>query len=240
VVGQRSSVDDLVAHWVKKAAKRLAGNPGSPRELRERDLSAAVKFAINDDRRDCARTIVLKVDDWPSLGRSATDIVVVDEPKSRSPTIVFELKWCQQGRDKVHEAMWDLFKLALLARQYGVPGYLITGAPKEMWNAALGRELFTRRSTSSTELFDLCFSSGQPVWDWLLEGGYDRSPKRVPRNVETVEVATAPVSSSGLEWTIRAVQVIPSSDDLLLSNGWPKDKRPPRAKHPVAKASRPG
>ena len=97
-----------VDRWVTSASKTLAAQGLPLHDLREKDLSRALKDVINTDTPGCAKTLVLPLDEWPSLGRSTTDIVVVDGPRSRKPTSVLELKWCQAGQDKIHEAVWDL------------------------------------------------------------------------------------------------------------------------------------
>ncbi len=54
-----------------------------------------------------------------------------------------ELKWCQQAHDKVHEVIWDLFKVALLSRLETVEtAHLVTGAPVAMWSTAFCRDVF--------------------------------------------------------------------------------------------------
>jgi len=50
-------------------------------------------------------------------------------PGSRRSRHVGELKRCQVSDDKVYEAIWDLFKMALMTRLAGVrTAHLITGA----------------------------------------------------------------------------------------------------------------
>src|SRR5205823_5648032 len=123
---------------------------------------------------------------------------------SASPKIVAELKWCQQGRrhNKVYEAVWDLFKVALLVDQYAVDGYLVTGAPLGEWSEALCDELFGSGTVVSTDLFAGTFPNGRLVWDWLLQGGYDRYPQEVPSEITTVRVAAVPVSVGTVAWEI--------------------------------------
>jgi hypothetical protein len=227
----RAETDAAVARWLDDVASRLQAGPDLPLALREQHLSRALKDAINASRPGCATTKVLALDAWRSLGRSTTDGVVVD-PDTGAPSVVFELKWCQQGHDKVHEAIWDLFKVALLVAEYHAEGYLVTAAPVDMWPTALCGELFSSGTFSSRDLFARTFPGGRPVWDWLLEGGYERYPEEVPDEVSLVEVARATVSLGSLAWEIRAVRVSPSAGRVRLMNGWPDGTRPAGATHP--------
>jgi hypothetical protein len=225
--------DSAVPHWLGAAATTLEQSEEPPLKLREHDLSSALKQAIEVERPGCAKTKVLRLDAWPSLGRSGTDIVVLDEEGSGTPRMVFELKWCQQGHDKIHEAMWDLFKVGLLVDEYQVEGYLVTAAPTAIWTTALCNELFSSGRRSSRELLGLEFPNGRPIWDWLLEGGYDRAPEEVPDATVLVEAGRVSVSFGTLEWEIRGVRVLPSSERLPMKDGWPDGQRPSRATHPV-------
>jgi hypothetical protein len=227
--------DGPVPRWLNDAASRLVTDGELPLKLREQHLSSALKDAINTDLPGHATTKVLRIDPWPRLGRSTTDIVVLD-PSSDTPAHVFELKWCRQGQDKVHEAIWDLLKVALLVDQYGAEGYLVTGAPAGTWSTALCGDLFRSGTHSTLELLSREFPSGRPIWDWLLEGGYDRYPAEVPAEICTAEVGSTVAAIGGLAWEIRAVRVLPGPDRLPLPHGWPQGSRPADATHPLAAA----
>jgi hypothetical protein len=221
-----------VAAWVSEAADILREARVPALDLREEHLSKAMKEAINRERPGCATTRVLSSEKWPRLGNSGVDIVVDDSPGSMTPALVLELKWCQQGDDKVHEAIWDLFKVALLVDQYEVGGYLVTAAPTSMWPTALCGDLFSSGTHDSGELFTRQFPKGRPVWDWLLEGGKGRYPIEVPKSITVVESGHASVSLDGLSWEIRAVSVTPGPGRLPLENGWPVGGRPDTATQP--------
>lgn len=49
---------------------------------------------------------------WPRVGR--VDIVVETGLEVASPAWLAELKWCGPGHDVLYEAVWDLFKMALV------------------------------------------------------------------------------------------------------------------------------
>jgi hypothetical protein len=173
---QMTEVDKAMSQWITQAAATLDASEVPPLELRERHLANAIKDAINDQLAGQAVSKVLDLDAWPSLGRSATDVVVLDEPETGSPTVVAELKWCQIDDDKVHEAIWDLFKVALLVDQYAVDGYLVTAAPVDIWPSALCGDLFSTGTFASEDLFARQFPKGRPIWDWLAT----RRPRALP------------------------------------------------------------
>ena len=226
---------------LRQAARHLEGavglNLGSLKAVREKHLSEAVKAALRATLGVAATTRVVSLPDWPSLGRSPTDIVVDELQGSPKPRCIAELKWCQEGHDKVHEAIWDLFKMALMARRPGAESaYLVTGAPAEMWGHAFCRDIFEGGRFSPDELCVRPFPTGKtrrPVWDWLLEGGYDRCPERVPRVIETMPVEPETVSDESRSWELRAVEVRPVGiDEVAFPGGWPNGNRPRGARHP--------
>jgi hypothetical protein len=231
-----TDTDNAMSKWIGQAAATLEASGVPPLELREQHLAYAIKEAISSEIPGQAVSKVLSLEAWPSLGRSGTDIVAPDPSQAGGPRIVAELKWCQQGHDKVHEAIWDLFKVALLVDEYSADGYLISAAPTDMWPTALCGELFSTGTLASSDLFEYEFPGGRPVWDWLLEGGYDRYPDVVPVEIAVTEVARVPVTLGTLAWEIRAVRVSPSADRVALTGGWPNGERPTGAKHPLAHA----
>jgi hypothetical protein len=149
-----------------------------------------------------------------------------------------ELKWCQQAHDKVHEVIWDLFKVALLSRLETVEtAHLVTGAPVAMWSTAFCRDVFEGGCFEPEELCARIFPTSQSrriAWDWMLEGGYDHSPTAVPAVIETRLVDQSLVTDGDLEWEIRAVSVHPSRDDVPFVGGWPRGQRPSGARRPLA------
>lgn len=185
---QMTAADKAMSQWITQAAATLEASEVPPLELREHHLADAIKDAINDQLAGQAVSKVLDLDAWPSLGRSATDVVVLDEPHTGSPTIVAELKWCQLDDDKVHEAIWDLFKVALLVDQYAVDGYLVTAAPVDIWPSALCGELFSTGTFASGDLFARQFPKGRPAAARVhqrmrLPGDNARGPRRLPGRV---------------------------------------------------------
>lgn len=211
---------------------------GSLADVREKHLEAAVKAALGERYGTSPRSAVEDLEDWPSLGRSAVDVVVDRHPHPRHHLI--EVKWCRddtdRSEDKVYEAIWDLFKMAIAVRKPDViSAHLVTACSEEMWERAFCRDIFDGGVFSPEELCDRLYPSGaqRRGWDWLLEGGHDRYPEHVPAQIETVRVAGAQVEDAERRWVVRAVRVEPrAGDDLPFIDGWPHGNRPPDAKHP--------
>jgi hypothetical protein len=90
--------------------------PASLKTIREKHLTSEVKIALSKRTGKVASSSVVAVAEWPSLGRSPVDVVIPEGEDPRHPRHVLELKWCQWRHDKVYEAIWDLFKIALLTR----------------------------------------------------------------------------------------------------------------------------
>lgn len=207
------------------------------RAFRERHLAGSVHEVIGRHLKTKVASIVIPVAEWPSLGRSATDLVVDWPPGSRRPRHVGELKWCQQGDEKVYEAIWDLFKMALVSRQAGVrTAHLITGAPVGMWPTALGGDILDGGTFEPSELCGRRFPRGarRTAWDHLLEGGYGRYPDRLPAQITTVPVGAVDVSGPGGRWLLRAVRVAVegATAELECPGGWPDGDRPSDARYP--------
>jgi hypothetical protein len=74
------------------------------------------------------------------------------------------------------------------------------------------------------------------AWDYLLEGGYDRHPDRVPARMATTPV-TEPVQlrGPGGSWELRAVrlQTGEQASDIPFAGGWPNGLRPADAHRPL-------
>lgn len=228
-----------VAAWVSETANILSEAEGSKSPILEEHLNSALKEVINRERPGCATTRVLSAEQWPSLGNSGVDVVLDDAPGSGTPVLILELKWVKPGEDKVWEALWDLFKTALLVGQYGIRGFLVTAAPTSVWPTAVCADLFTSGTLDSRELFTRQFPNGQPVWNWTLKqsvsrssDGHARYPIAVPETITVVESGRATISAHGDEWDVRAVSVTPGPGRLPLENGWPAGGRPANATVP--------
>lgn len=233
---------DPIAQSLPEVAKQLATvalteGTDDLRTLRERHLSDAVCSVLGDRFKTTVRPRVVGLTGWPLLGRAGTDYVVDPPPGSGRPRYVGELKWCQAGQDKVHEAIWDLFKMALSTRRPGVEAaHLVTGAPVEMWPTAFCADLFDDGTFTPEELCSRRFNRGsrRNAWDWLLEGGYERFPERVPARMTTRLVGSAQIHAAGLAWELRAIAVAvgEGTEDVPFAGGWPHGNRPEDARYP--------
>lgn len=205
---------------------------GSIRELRERHLVSALGDALRAETETEPVSKRLPVPDWPSLGRSAVDIVC----DSKAGTHVVEVKWCHGGEDKVYEAIWDLFKMALVRELDGIASaHLVTGCPVSMWETAFCADLFGGGIFEPEELCKRIYPtpSQRPGWDWLLSGGYDRFPERLPARIEIRRAGRCAVADGKEPWEVRAVSVHPLGDQRVeFIDGWPNGDRPSSAKHP--------
>ena len=230
------AVDHLLEHSLREVAGDLTG-------LRERHLSAGVSASLGAVLDVNVASNRIPLADWPSLGKSGTDFVAAARPGPAR--FVGELKWCQRGDDKVYEAIWDLFKMALTLRRPGIErAYLVTGAPASMWPRSFCGDLFDGGTFTVEELCARRFARGsrRTAWDWLLEGGYDRYPLRMPAHITTTPVAEpAVVEAAGESWQVRAVAVSYTSGlpDVPFDEGWPHGWRPHDARRPIPPTAAP-
>ena len=218
-----------IAEHVVAATLPGAGGIGG---VRERDLTASTCAMLSAHLGEPVAPKVIALPDWPRLGNSPLDFV------SHDVRHVGELKWCQAHDDKVYEAIWDLFKLACAVRLPSVQaGYLVTGAPAPMWLSSPCRDLFDGGTFTPEELCSRRFRQGsrRTMWDYLLEGGYDRYPDRVPAHITTVPAGSAVVEDGDHRWLLRAVTVLPrpGPPDVPFPNGWPRGDRPADARRPI-------
>jgi hypothetical protein len=214
--------------------ERTSAERGGGAALRERDLSDAARAALGGRLGVQVGSNAIPTADWPALGRSAIDVVAAGWPGPARH--VAELKWCRAGDDKVYEAIWDLFKMALALRVPGIrTAHLITGAPVEMWPRAFCTDLFGGGTFTVEELCARRFARGgrRFAWDYLLEGGADRAPDRVPAQLTTRPVGEAVRVAGG--WELRAVAVGAASGlaDVPFDGGWPHGWRPADARRPA-------
>ncbi len=72
------------------------------------------------------------------------------------------------------------------------------------------------------------------AWDYLLEGGYDSFPDRVPARIRTKAVGRAPITLGAEALELRAIRVDLPDDELVdFENGWPEGRRPVGALRPA-------
>lgn len=194
------------------------GSVGALREIKHLEPAtvAALKHAY--PQRQVEKNRKFSIPSWSPVGNVD---VIVHSASADDSLIALELKWCYV--DKLYEAIWDLFKMALLATS-GARTYLVTGATPQMWLGSLGRELFADGVHTPADLCDLRLPWGQKLraWDDLLWGGHDKSPTEVPSQIRTTLVAREAVHGSDGEWELRAVRVETIGQMMTpFHGGWP-------------------
>jgi hypothetical protein len=168
---------------------------------------------------------------WPNVG--GADLVVWRDETRAEVQWAAELKWCSPGRDVLYEAIWDLFKMALATTREDRPkAYLITGAPRSIWDGSRFAELFEDAVHDPAELCSrrLATKKQEYAWDATLVGGYEKYPSQLPARVRTTIVQREAI---GGDWELRSVRVEPEGDDwITMTGGWPDGQRPPNASYP--------
>jgi hypothetical protein len=199
--------------------------------LREvKHLEPAVVNALQDayPNRRVSKNLKHPIPRWSPVG----NVDVVMRPAAHhEPLVAIELKWCHV--DKLYEAIWDLFKMALLSTT-GASTYLVTGAPLGVWEVGIGRVLFEDAVHSPIDLCNVRLPWGQKLraWDDLLWGGHDKCPDAVPTEISTTVVAREP---GIMGWELRAIRVSTVGNGMTAFNdGWPFP-RPADAVRPLRK-----
>lgn len=214
--------DPLAAALPATAARMeaLALELGSTAALREvKHLEPCAVAALQDvlPEREVAKNRRLAIPSWSPVGN--VDLLAFPAEPAAEPLIAAELKWCHV--DKLYEAIWDLFKMALLSTT-GAQTYLVTGATRQMWANSVGAELFGNGMHAPAALCEVRLPWGRKLraWDDLLWGGYDKYPLTVPSEIRTTLVAREPVGRDG-EWELRAVAVSAGAELTPFEGGWP-------------------
>jgi hypothetical protein len=203
--------------------------------LREvRDLEPAIVTALEKRFPTLVqKSRKIEIPEWKKVGN--VDVVVRRATGSDALALAVELKW-SWSYDKVYEAIWDLFKMALLATRADVDAtVLITGASPKEWNSTFCGDFFDAGTHSVAEICTRRFPTGSKrlAWDYLLQGGHDGFPGLVPASISTELVAVQPVNHPETYWELKAVRVRPASDVVAFTHGWPSGNRPADAKRPL-------
>jgi hypothetical protein len=228
-------LSEYVIPRVADALKRRANaTPDGIAGLGERaDLEAATIEGLDPIVHPYAkRDRKVTIPDWPNVGR--VDIVVGTGKEDPPLAWIAELKWCGPGRDVLYEAIWDLFKAALVASQGEPPRtFLLFGAERNVWAKSAYADLFEDGTHDPVELCTRrCPDRKHTLgWDDLLRGGYEHPPNRVPATITTERAGRADVG----EWELRAVRVNAVADAWVpFKGGWPNGDRPAEARYPKA------
>jgi|tagenome__1003787_1003787.scaffolds.fasta_scaffold20937900_1 hypothetical protein len=217
--------------------QELVPRLGSVDLVRERHLVEALGAGLaGSTGAQIALGTVIPIPGWPSLGRSGVDVAVLSGPSRYSA--IFEAKWCHSGKDKIYEAIWDLFKMALgLRRPDTHASFLVTGAPSSMWRTGFCTDLLEGGEFHPPELCGRLLPWGREprwlAWDDLLYGGHDRFPDNVPARLATEPLLDELQLRTEPPWTIRAVRIsVLDPTPVPFLNGWPNGLRPANARHP--------
>jgi hypothetical protein len=228
-----SYLDDQLVRAIATIMTRRIDARGIGRIGERKDLepaTVAVLGAAFPGRVEKERKVAIPY--WERVGNA--DVIVRAEANSSELSAVVELKWAAPRDDIVHEAIYDLFKLALATQRDDHPrSYLLTGAAREHWESSAFSDLF---DDAEHDPLELCARRLQDkkqtlAWDDLLHGGRDSYPLAVPQGMRTEIVGCAIAG----DWELRAVQVSVSDQACVaFGGGWPWGDRPQEAEHPLA------
>jgi hypothetical protein len=101
--------------------------------------------------------------------------------------------------------------------------FLVTGG-REDGRRELCGDLFADGDHDPVELCRRRYLGGSKrlVWDWLLEGGYDKHPRVVPAVISTELVARHQLVYGQERWELSAVRVAAKGDAVIeFVGGWP-------------------
>jgi hypothetical protein len=130
------------------------------------------------------------------------------------------------------------FKLALITRITGSrTAHLVTGAPTAIWPTVFCADIFNGGTFEPEALCLRRFPRGRrrTAWDYLLEGGYDRHPDRVPARMATTPVTdqfSCGVRGSVGNYGPSASKPASKPPTSRFPGGWPNGLRPADAHHP--------
>jgi hypothetical protein len=153
---------DVLAVIAANLEDRADGDPSTLAELR--DLQPAAVQTLEAEFSDRVEsTHKIAVPGWPSVG--PVDVIVREAAGSETVDLAMELKWCSRSRDVLYEAIWDIFKIALTTTREDRPtGYLLTGAPRGLWQTSEFSDLFENGLHSSRGLASVAFPTRDGRW----------------------------------------------------------------------------
>jgi hypothetical protein len=232
---QQRFLDQLIVESIAAQLTMRAQMTGGLDLLAERrDLQPVAEAVLGDlfpDRLVPNRKVVIPI--WERVGN--VDLTVSEAPGTTTEAGLIELKWSGDGSDKLYEGLWDAMKLSpaqIAGAVIGPRAYLLTGAPKTVWESSSFADLF---ETAVHDPAQLCLRrltdrKRTIAWDDLLRGGYDSYPHWVPAKIATNVCGRASVGES---YELRAVEItVPECEGIDLKGGWPNGNRPGEARHP--------
>ena len=157
---------------------------------------------------------------------SGTDVVGPDPSREGAPKIVVELKWCQQRHDKIHEAIWDLFKRRpdrspvrrrRISRQRRAGRYVADGAVCRVVLNGCDRQHGPVR---------VPIPAWSPRVGLAPRGRLRPLPREVPTEIAVREVAPVPVTFGHSTGRYELSGCHPVLRRTTLQHGWPNGVRP--------------
>lgn len=115
-----SYLDDRLVQAIATIMERRIKARGIVKVGERKDLepaTIAVLGAASPNRVEKERQVAIP--DWERVGNA--DVILRREPGASARTAVVELKWAGPSDDILHEAIYDLFKLALLTQREDRP-----------------------------------------------------------------------------------------------------------------------
>ena len=225
----RHDGEAALTHAVRVASPALAQlathhEVGEIRDLQP-EIVAALQALLRNGIWPNAK---IAIPGWNHVGH--VDVAVRDKDDEGAILLAAELKW-----GKPDEAVWDVFKMALLAMEPNVAAtFLVGGIAKKQLEVGFCADLLDTARHTTVELCARRYPTAAKryVWDWMLEGGWDHYPRAVPAEIATRLVAREPIDAAGAE--LRVVRVLPSGAAIPFVGGWPNRSRPSEARRPAA------
>lgn len=199
------------------------GEPGE-----KRDLEPAVRVALENEFGAGIVRVGLRVRELPDWSPQPGGVDVVVLNGRGDIHLGLELKIY-----KLDETIWDVFKMASLARMPNVAAaYVAAAANQPRWHGESdGAALFASPPHETKEWDTASFFDAWPrAWQGLLDGGSGR-PTRVPERLILTVVGDFPMTAWP-GWSVRLVRVEnPREAGWLVLDGWPIGYQPRPPKH---------
>ncbi|MHB1861270.1 MAG: hypothetical protein ACYCUM_14465 [Solirubrobacteraceae bacterium] len=203
---------DKVPSWVTKA-----GDSG----LRESDLQRGVCRGL---QKLLGPVVAIEGPLPPGIkqhwcGRLGRADVLARLPSAGDLYIETKLCW----EDKLHEAVWDVLKLAAITTMPDIAtGYVVYAAPLRRWHPKTTRpvELFADGRFEIVELL----GNHKTASGRCLKGTATTRPARLPAHVRTEEIGRAGIDGPGDAWELRCARVQGAPDggwSEFGPDGWP-------------------
>ena len=196
-----TGADQLLREALSRAAASLQRS--EPTHLLEKHLKGAVKEALTEliqegDQPFRVGTMEHGLSMSGFRGVGTVDVAIYDS--ASRPEALVELKW---GAGTLVNVAWDVVKLAL-AHRCGetARAFVAAGAPIEQWKNKPGRELFEYRNRDVGDLM-IVYQDAFDFWRTEVKC----QPTRLPAEIETRPLGTAPLIIGEHAWEIRVAEI---------------------------------